>query len=48
MTTIDAAPYSEQEQGGMILRAHEALIALNDKNKADFQPVVDLLKQQLE
>ncbi|KKO49245.1 anti-anti-sigma factor [Arsukibacterium sp. MJ3] len=47
MTTIDAALYNEQETGGMILRAHQALIALNDKNKAEFQPVVDLLKQQL-
>lgn len=39
--------YSEQQQGEMILRAHEALIALNDKNKSEFQPVVDLLKEQL-
>jgi hypothetical protein len=31
----------------MILRAHEALIALNEQNKTQFQSVVDLLKQQL-
>lgn len=47
MAGIGAQQYSDQQQGEMILRAHEALIALNDKNKAEFQPVVDLLKQQL-
>lgn len=47
MATVSAQAYSEQEQGRMILRAHEALINLNDKNKTDFQPVVDLLRQQL-
>ncbi|SNY51387.1 anti-anti-sigma factor [Arsukibacterium tuosuense] len=46
-TDIATQSYSEQQQGRMILRAHEALIALNDKNKAEFQPVVNLLKQQL-
>ena len=47
MTSIAAQSYSEQQQGSMILRAHQALIELNDKNKAEFQPVVNLLKQQL-
>lgn len=47
MTAIGTQEYSEQQQGQMILRAHEALIALNDSNKSQFQPVVDLLKQQL-
>lgn len=47
MAAIDAQQYSDQKQGQMILRAHEALIALNEKNKSEFQPVVDLLKQQL-
>lgn len=47
MTSIAAKTYSEQQQGRMILRAHEALINLNDNNKTEFQPVVDLLKQQL-
>lgn len=47
MTAITAQQYSELQQGQMILRAHEALIALNDNNKSQFQPVVDLLKQQL-
>jgi anti-anti-sigma factor len=47
MTSIAAKVYSEQQQGQMILRAHQALIDLNDKNKAAFQPVVNLLQQQL-
>ena len=47
MTSIGAQHYSEQEQGQMILRAHQALIDLNDKNKAEFQPLVTLLQQQL-
>jgi len=47
MTSVPARSYTEQEQGNMILRAHQALIDLNDKNKAEFQPVVNLLKQQL-
>ncbi len=47
MAGVSAQHYSEQQQGQMILRAHEALIALNDSNKSQFQPVVDLLKQQL-
>ncbi|KKO46802.1 anti-anti-sigma factor [Arsukibacterium ikkense] len=47
MTSIAAQSYSEQEQGRMILRAHQALLDLNDKNKAEFQPLVDLLRQQL-
>lgn len=47
MTAISGQNYSEQQQGQMILRAHEALIALNDSNKSQFQPVVDILKQQL-
>lgn len=44
---ITEKAYTEQQQGVMILNAHQALIDLNDKNKAAFQPVVDLLKQQL-
>ncbi|MDP2715769.1 STAS domain-containing protein [Rheinheimera sp.] len=47
MATVSAQHYSDQQQGQMILRAHEALIALNEKNKSAFAPVVDLLKQQL-
>jgi anti-anti-sigma factor len=47
MVTVPAQHYSDQQQGQMILRAHEALIALNEKNKSAFAPVVDLLKQQL-
>lgn len=47
MVSIAAQDYSEQQQGQMILRAHEALIELNDKNKTAFAPVVELLKQQL-
>lgn len=47
MATISAQHYSDQQQGQMILRAHEALIALNEKNKSAFAPVVEMLKQQL-
>lgn len=47
MDPLQEAAYSEQQQGRMILRAHQALVALNDKNKSAFQPVVELLKQQL-
>ncbi|GHG60917.1 hypothetical protein GCM10010919_04820 [Alishewanella longhuensis] len=47
MDPVAEKNYSEQQQGLMILRAHQALVALNDKNKSAFQPVVDLLKQQL-
>lgn len=47
MSSIKAQPYSDQQKGLMILHAHEALIALNEKNKTEFQSVVDLLKQQL-
>lgn len=47
LSSVQAAPYSDQQKGRMILQAHEALIALNEKNKTEFQPVVELLKQQL-
>ncbi|EGM76429.1 anti-anti-sigma regulatory factor (antagonist of anti-sigma factor) [Rheinheimera sp. A13L] len=47
MTSVQAQPYSDQQKGLMILHAHEALIALNEKNKTEFQSVVDVLKQQL-
>lgn len=47
LSSVTPAHYSEQQQGEMILRAHQALINLNDKNKAEFQPLVDLLAQQL-
>lgn len=47
MSSVQAQPYSEQQKGLMILHAHEALIALNDKNRSEFQSVVDVLKQQL-
>lgn len=47
MTSIKAQPYSDQQKGLMILHAHEALIALNEKNRSEFQSVVDVLKLQL-
>ena len=34
--------------GKAILKAHEALIDLNDANRAAFQPVVDLFREQLD
>lgn len=48
MSSVQAVSYSDQQKGRMILHAHEALIALNEKNKTQFQSVVDLLKQQLD
>ena len=47
MTSVAAQSYSDQQKGLMILHAHEALIALNKKNKTEFQSVVDVLRQQL-
>ena len=47
LSGVSPQQYSDQQHGQMILRAHEALIALNGKNKTAFQPVVELLKQQL-
>lgn len=47
LASVQAVPYSDQQKGRMILLAHEALIALNEQNKSQFQSVVDLLKQQL-
>jgi anti-anti-sigma factor len=47
LASVQAVPYSDQQKGLMILHAHEALIALNEQNKSQFQSVVDLLKQQL-
>lgn len=47
LVSVKAVPYSDQQNGRMILHAHEALIALNEQNKSQFQSVVDLLKQQL-
>ncbi|MCC5853778.1 MAG: STAS domain-containing protein [Alkalimonas sp.] len=47
LTEVEPAAYQDQQQGQMILRAHQALLDLSDKNQAEFQSVVDLLKQQL-
>lgn len=47
MTVIDAASLSPQQQGARILRAHEALAALSDQNRAQFQGVVDSLRSDL-
>ncbi len=38
---------SDQCSAAAILRAHETLIELNEGNRAAFQPVVDLLRQQI-
>lgn len=38
---------TEQCSAAAILRAHETLIELNEGNRAAFQPVVDLLRQQI-
>lgn len=38
---------ADQCSAAAILRAHETLIDLNEGNRAAFQPVVDLLRQQI-
>lgn len=47
LTAIQAINRTDNEKGLMILRAHEALIELNNQNESEFRSVVDLLKQQL-
>lgn len=39
---------SEQHSAAIILKAHEDLVRLSDSNRAAFQPVVDLFREQLE
>ncbi|ALT00153.1 STAS domain-containing protein [Lacimicrobium alkaliphilum] len=38
----------EQQRARMILAAHEELLKLGESNRQTFQPVVDLLKQELQ
>jgi anti-anti-sigma factor len=38
----------EQQRAKMILAAHEELLKLGESNRKTFQPVVDLLKQELQ
>lgn len=38
----------EQQHAKMILAAHEELLTLSESNRQTFQPVVDLLKQELQ
>lgn len=45
-TCADSEP--EQCSAAAILRAHETLIDINEGNRAAFQPVVDLLRQQIQ
>ncbi|MCC5827206.1 STAS domain-containing protein [Alkalimonas sp.] len=47
MTPLQSGQASDQDKGEMILRAHEALLDLSDKNRQEFKPVVDLLRKQL-
>lgn len=48
LTIVPEQHKTELEQGQMILRAHQALIDLNDANRKAFAPVVDLLRTQLQ
>lgn len=48
LNPVSAREKTDLEQGRMILRAHEALVELNDANRAAFLPVVELLRTQLE
>lgn len=41
------APSGAQCSGAAILKAHQTLIDLNEANRVTFQPVVDLLRQDL-
>jgi anti-anti-sigma factor len=43
-----SAEHSDADAAQMILRAHEALVELNEHNRSQFQPVVDLLRRQIE
>jgi anti-anti-sigma factor len=46
--TAAEASASESQTGAIILKAHEALIGINEANRPVFQPVVDLFREQLE
>lgn len=45
--TVTGSDHTEDEKAMMILRAHEALVELNDANRTAFEPVVELLRAQL-
>ena len=47
LTPVQAEWHSDEDKGKMILRAHEALLDLSDKNRREFKPVVELLRKQL-
>lgn len=38
----------EAQTGAIILKAHEALIGVNEANRPTFQPIVDLFREQLD
>ncbi|WP_409523531.1 STAS domain-containing protein [Nitrincola sp. MINF-07-Sa-05] len=44
---VDEADHTELDKARMILRAHEALLDLNDANRVAFQPVVDMLRKDV-
>ncbi|WLD59382.1 STAS domain-containing protein [Salinispirillum sp. LH 10-3-1] len=46
-SAVTSSEHSEDKKARMILRAHEALVELNDANRTAFEPVVELLRAQL-
>lgn len=47
LSEIDAADAAAHGTAAAILKAHEALVELNEANRIAFQPVVDLLRSEL-
>jgi anti-anti-sigma factor len=47
LTEIDTADAAAHGTAAAILKAHEALVELNEANRIAFQPVVDLLRSEL-
>lgn len=47
MQGADAGPESERHTAQVILKAHEALIGVNEANRPVFQSVVELFREQL-
>ena len=45
LAPIDSSPPESSQHADMVLRAHEALAGLSRGNRLQFQPVIDLLRQ---
>ncbi|AWL13457.1 hypothetical protein HMF8227_03009 [Saliniradius amylolyticus] len=46
--SVDSLTSDEKARARVILEAHRSLMNLSESNKATFQPVVELMKQELE